>query len=128
METRGERWRLPDQSWGSDPAPAADLLLAPAPAVVLLLLVALNLVMIAQLAWQGEGLGRAVVVLAVAVATLDLAVALLLVRPWWPGRGEGATLSRAEQRRQERLAARDGGHQTELEAGLGEAAQVGRQD
>ena len=68
------------------------------------------------------------VVLAVAVATLDLAVTLVLVRPWWPGRGEGTTLSRAEQRRQERLAARDADHQPELEAGLGEAAQVGRQD
>ena len=85
MERREERWRVPDQSWGSDTAPAADLALGAAPAVGLLLLAALNLALIGQLAWQGRDIGRAAVVLALAVVILDLAVALVLVRPWWPG-------------------------------------------
>ena len=124
METRGERWRVPDQSWGSDPSPAADVTLGIAPAVGLLLLVALNLAMIAQLVRPGGEIGRALVVLAVAVATLDLAVTLVLVRPWWPGRGEGATMSRVEQRRQERLAARGTGQHGGHEAELGEVVRV----
>ena len=63
METRGERWRVPEQSWGSDTAPAADLTLGAAPAVGLLLLAACNLAMIAQLMRPGGEIGRALVVL-----------------------------------------------------------------
>ena len=106
METRDERRGVPSQSAGSDTVPAADVRLGTMSAVSVLLLVALNLALIGQLMWPREDLGRALVGLALAVAILDLAVALLLVRPWWPGRGEGATKNRAEQRRQERLARR----------------------
>ena len=106
MKTREERWGLPSQPRGSGTPPAARLLPGTLSAVGLLLLVALNLALIGQLMWPPEDVGRALVALALAVAMFDLAVALLLVRPWWPGRAEGATMSRAEQRRQERLARR----------------------
>ena len=111
MQWREERWALPSQSRGSDTPPAAAVRLDTVAAVGLLLLAALNLAIIAQLAWWGEGLAAVLVILAVAVAVIDMAVVLLLLRPWWPGRGERAVASRLERRRQERLgrhAERDG--------------------
>ena len=106
MQWREERWALPDQPRGSGMPPAVAVRLGTVQAVGLLLLAALNLAVIAQLAWLGGNLGRALVGLALAVAVADVAVALLLVRPWWLGWGEGTTMSRLEQRRQERLARR----------------------
>ena len=106
MEMREEQWELPDQPRGMDRAPAADLHLGTLVAVGRLLLVALNLAVIAQLAWLGGELGRTVVGLALAVAIADVAAALFLLRPSWPGRSDGVAMSRAEQRRQERLARR----------------------
>ena len=106
METREERWALPSQPPGRDTPPAAAVRLGAALAVGLLLLAALNLAIIAQLARQGEVLAPVLVILAAAVAIVDMAVALVLPRPWWPGWGEDATMSRLEQRRQERLGRR----------------------
>ena len=106
MQWREERWALPSQPRGKDTPPAVAVRLVAVPAAGLLLLAALNLAIIARLAWWGEGLTTVLVVLAVAVAIVDMAIVLLLLRPWWPARGEGATMGRAEQRRQERLARR----------------------
>ena len=95
-----------DESRGMDTAPTAEVPLGTVPAVGLLLLAALNLGIIAHLAWPGGTLGRAVVGLVLAMVAADVAVVLLLLRPWWPGWGERAAVSRVEQRRQERLARR----------------------
>ena len=106
METREERRAVPSQPPARGTPPAAAARLGMVPAVGLLLLAALNLGIIAHLAWPGGTLGRAVVGLVLAVVVADVAAVLLLLRPWWPGRGERAAVSRVEQRRQERLARR----------------------
>ena len=95
-----------EASRGMDTAPAADVPLGTVPAVGLLLLAAINLGTIGHLAWSDAALGRAAVGLVLAMVAADVAAVLLLLRPWWPGRGGRAAVSRVEQRRQERLARR----------------------